>query len=68
MGCIRGLGGVALGFLGCVRGACAGHWAGWACRGAWGCLRWVCAVSGSWVRGRHVLLFGLVVEARMEGQ
>ena len=28
-----GAGGVGLGFLGCARGACAGHWAGWACRG-----------------------------------
>ena len=28
-----GAGGVGLGLLGCVRGAWAGHWGGWACRG-----------------------------------
>ena len=28
--------GVGLGLLGCARGACAGHWVGWACRGARG--------------------------------
>ena len=38
-----GAGGVGLGFLGCARGACAGHRAGWVCRGAWGSPRWVCA-------------------------
>ena len=45
--------GVNLGFLGCVRGACAGHWVGWACRGAWGYPRWVCAGCRVWgvVRG-----------------
>ena len=48
-----GPGGVALGFFGCVRGACAGHWAGWVCRWAWGSLRWVCAGCRVWgvVRG-----------------
>ena len=35
-GCIRGLGGWGLAFLGCARGACAGHWAGWAYLGAVG--------------------------------
>ena len=33
-----GAGGVGLGLLGCARGACAGHWVGWACRGARGFL------------------------------
>ena len=48
-----GAGGVGLDFLGCARGACAGHWAGWACRGAWGSPRWVCVSCRSWgvVRG-----------------
>ena len=45
----RGPGGVGLGFLACVRGACAGNWAGWACCGAWGSPRWVCA--GCWMWG-----------------
>ena len=44
-----GAGGLGLGFLGCVRGACAGQWAGWACRGAWGSPRCVCA--GCWMWG-----------------
>ena len=50
-----GAGGVGLGFLGCSRGAGAGHWAGWALCGAWGSPRWVCAgcrvlgvVKGVW--------------------
>ena len=43
-----GAGGVGLGLLGCVRGACAGHWVGWACRVAWGSPRWVCAGCGVW--------------------
>ena len=48
-----GAGGVGPGFLGCARGACAGHWAGWACRRAWGSPRWVCAGCRVWgvVRG-----------------
>ena len=48
-----GAGGPGLGFLRCVRGACAGHWAGWACRGAWGSPQWVCAGCRGWgmVRG-----------------
>ena len=48
-----GWGGVGLGFLRCARGACAGNWAGWACRGAWGSPRWVCAGCRVWgmVRG-----------------
>ena len=35
--------GGGLGLPGCARGACAGHWVGWACRGAWGSPWWVCA-------------------------
>ena len=48
-----GAGGMGLGFLGCARGACAGHWEGWACRGAWGFPWWVCAGCRAWgvVRG-----------------
>ena len=42
-------GGVGLGFLQCARGAGAGHWAGWPCRGAWDSPWWVC--SGCWVWG-----------------
>ena len=44
---------VGLGFLGCARGACAGHWAGWAFRGACSPPRWVCAGCRVWgvVRG-----------------
>ena len=46
-------GGVGLGLLGCVRGAWAGHWVGWACRGARGSSRRVCAGCRVWgvVRG-----------------
>ena len=49
----RGRGGVGLGLLGCARGACADHWVGWACRGARGSSRRVCAGCGVWgvVRG-----------------
>ena len=43
VGCIQGPGGVGLGLLGCVRGAWAGHWVGWACRGVRGSSRLVCA-------------------------
>ena len=52
-GCIEGPGGVGLGLLGCVRGAWAGHWVGWACRGAQGSSRRVCAGCRVWgvVRG-----------------
>ena len=48
-----GAGGLGLGFLGFARGACAGHWAGWACRGAWGSPQWVCGGCRGWgvVRG-----------------
>ena len=48
-----GAGGLGLGFLGCVQEACAGYWAGWACCGAWGSLRLVCAGCRVWgvVRG-----------------
>ena len=46
-------GGCAWFFWGRARGACAGHWAGWACRGAWGSPWWVCAGCRVWgvVRG-----------------
>ena len=49
----RGRGGVGLGLLGCARGACAGHWVGWACRGARGSSQGVCAGCRVWgvVRG-----------------
>ena len=49
----RGQGGVGLGLLGCAGGACAGHWVGWACRGARGSSQRVCAGSRVWgvVRG-----------------
>ena len=52
VGCIQGPGGVGLGLLGCVRGAWAGHWVGWACRGARSSRR-VCAGCRVWgvVRG-----------------
>ena len=56
-----GPGRVGLGFLGSASGPCAGHWAGWACRGAWGSPRWVCAGCRVWgvVRGvRRVGLWG----------
>ena len=36
-----GLGGLGLGFRGCVWGACVVHWAGRVCRPALGSLRWV---------------------------
>ena len=38
-----------LGFVGCVRGAFKGHWAGWVCRGAWCSPRWVRAGCGMFV-------------------
>ena len=44
----RGRGGVGLGLLGCVRGAWAGHWVVWACRGARGSPRLVCAGCRVW--------------------
>ena len=37
-----GGGGWGLGFYGCVRGACAGLWAGRGCHGAWGSSQRVC--------------------------
>ena len=48
-----GAGGVGLGLLGCARGACAGHWVGWGCRGARGSSQRVCAGCQVWgvVRG-----------------
>ena len=48
VGCIQGPGGVGLGPLGCVWGAWAGHWVGWACRGARGSPRRVCVVCRVW--------------------
>ena len=68
VGCIRGPEGVGLGFLGCARGACAGHWAEWACRGAWGSPRWVSAGCRVWGVVRDVLLFQRVGEARVAGR
>ena len=44
-----GAGGRGLGILGCVRGAWAGHWVGWACRGVRGSSQRVCV--GCRVRG-----------------
>ena len=43
-----GAGGVGLGLLGCVRGAWAGHWVGWACRGARGSSRGCVSVVECW--------------------
>ena len=37
------VGGAGLGLPGCARGAFAGHWVGWACRGAQGSPRRLCA-------------------------
>ena len=53
VGCIQGPGGVCLGLLGCVRGAWPGHLVGWACCGARGSSRRVCAGCRVWgvVRG-----------------
>ena len=53
-------GGLGLDFLGCVLGACAGHWADWACRWASGPFGWVCAARR--VRGmvRGVRRMGLL--------
>ena len=39
---------MGLGFRGGVLGACVGNWAGRACRGAWGSMRWVCAGRRAW--------------------
>ena len=74
-GLLLGAGGVGLGFRGCVRGACAGHWARWVCCGARGSMRWLCAGLRVWgvVRGdRRVgpwracaFFFGRVGEARV---
>ena len=74
MGCIQGPGGVGLGPLGCVWGAWAGHWVGWACRGARGSPRRLCvgcrvlgAVKGGrWVRAM-VGVSGSPVEQREGG-
>ena len=46
-----GAGGVGLGPLGCVWGAWAGHWVGWACRGARGSPRRVCVGCRVWGGG-----------------
>ena len=48
VGCIEGPGGVGLGPLGCVWEAWAGHWVGWACRGARGSPRRVCVGCRVW--------------------
>ena len=45
---LRGRGGVGLGPLGCVRGAWAGHWVEWACRGARGSSRRLCVGCRVW--------------------
>ena len=69
-------GGLGLGLLGCVRGAWAGHWVGWACREARGSSRRVCAGCRVWgvVRGvrrggvwRACAVFGRVGEAPVAG-
>ena len=49
-----GAGGGGLGFPGCVRGACTGHWAGRACREAPGSMRRVCAGRRVWGVVRRV--------------
>ena len=57
-----GAGGLGLVLLGYVRGAWAGHWVGWACRGARGSSRRVCVHCQVWwvVRGvRRVIFFFL---------
>ena len=54
-----GIGGSGLGFRRGVRGACAGHWAGWVCCGAWGSSRRVCVGCRVW---------GVVRGARREGR
>ena len=53
LGLHLGAGRVGLGFFGCVRGGCAGHWEGWVCRGASGSLWSVCEGCRVWgvVRG-----------------
>ena len=69
--CIQGPGGVGLSLLGCARGACAGHWVGWTCRGARGSSRWLCAGCRVWgvVRGvRRVGLWRACVGARAGGE
>ena len=53
-----GRGGTGLEFQGGVRGVCAGHWAGWVCRGVCGSSLRVCAGCRVW---------GMVRAARREG-
>ena len=53
-------GGVGLGPLGCVWGAWAGHWVGWACRGARGSPRRVCVGCRVWRGGEGWLVGGCV--------
>ena len=70
VGCIQGPGGVGLGPLGCVRGAWAGHWVGWACRGARGSSRRVCVGCRVWgaVKGvRRVGVWGACAGVRAGG-
>ena len=59
VGCIQGPRGLDLGPLGCVRGAWAGHWVGWACRGARGSCRRVCVGCRVWGVVRGVRWVGL---------
>ena len=66
-----GTGGVGLGLLGCVRGVLAGHWVGWACRGAQGSSRPVCVgcrvLGGGEGCPAAGCVFGRVGEARVAG-
>ena len=59
VGCIRGAGGLGLGFQGCVRGVCAGNWAGWVRREASGSPQRVCVDSWIWGAVRGVRWEGL---------
>ena len=65
-----GAGGDGLGLLGCVRGAWAGHWVGWACRGARGSSRRMCVGCRVWgvVRGvRRVGVWRVCARVRAGG-
>ena len=48
VGCIQGPAGMGLGPPGCVRRAWAGHWVGWACRGARGSFWRMCVGCRVW--------------------
>ena len=54
-----GSGGLGLGFRVCVRDVCAGHWAGWVCRGAWRSPQRVCVGCQVWRALRGVRREGL---------